>query len=90
MQRSLEFTSFFLVLASPEWKTVKKNKVVKRKLEPASKDIESNPKTVSPLPIMVTTLTYPFVSDNFDYDDEEYIYYDEWIPIDASNEIQSN
>ena len=86
---SLEFTSFFLVLASPEWKTPQK-KDVETKLEHTSKVIESNPKTVSPIPMMVTTLTYPFVSDNFDYDDEEYIYYDEWIPIDATNEIQSN
>ena len=28
----------------------------------------------------------PLPATNFDYDEEEYIYYDEWIPIDANNE----
>ena len=36
----------------------------------------------------VAPSSYQLPAENFDYNDEEYIYYDEWIPIDASNEIQ--
>ena len=76
------------VFVSSEWKTQKKNHKISAKLEPTPKIVEEYPKPVEQIPVRVAPSSYQLPAENFDYNDEEYVYYDEWIPIDASNEIQ--
>ena len=76
------------VFVSSEWKTQKKNHKISAKLEPTPKIVEEHQKPVEQIPVRVTSSSYQLPAENFDYNDEEYVYYDEWIPIDASNEIQ--
>ena len=59
-------------------------------MEPTPKIVEEHPKPVEQIPVRVAPSSYQLPAENFDYNDEEYVYYDEWIPIDASNEIQHN
>ena len=57
-------------------------------MEPTPNFFEEYPKPVEQIPVRAVPSYYQLPSENFDYNDEEYVYYDEWIPIDASNEIQ--
>jgi hypothetical protein len=62
-------------------------------LDPIPKIFGPIPKIFGPIPTpveQVPVMKAPFHSENFDYDEEEYIYYDEWIPIKAKNEILSD
>ena len=52
---------------------------------PSKNLVESIPKILEQIPVTKESST----SKNFDYDEEEYIYYDEWIPIKAENEISN-